>query len=625
MTEPHRRLWAKSPDKDGATPHEGESLLQHTLNVARVAEMVCRRLPMPPEEREELARVLTEAAAYHDLGKAASGFQASLRNKDRRWGHRHETLSTALARVLNPQFGERALFAVLTHHRSIPHDGISSGEKCLPKEELPPFNPRIYSDAVWKKMCAELRENWAEFCDLLDHLRAGLRIEMLPVERDAPLLDLGLQREWLARDNRKQQKIGDADKWRASLLRGLLVTSDHMASAIDRRTGRHPQPLDIPRIADYSETIKRKELRNNDILPFQRRAAETEGNAILKAPTGSGKTLAALLWTANNQAENGRFFYVLPYTASINAMTDRLRGIFEVEGGTDPDAHARQRCVGVLHHRNAAYLFRSMEDDDETSTKLRNEQARLLSSLAREMYHPIRVCTPHQILRFALHGRGWEIGLSEFRRACFVFDEVHAFEPLIAGLTLATVRLLKSNPFDARVLFTSATIPRFLEQIIKAEIGIDDRNIIAPDPNDERDGEVCGKRRHKIEVRRGDLLNSSNTIADEIEGSGETALIVCNHVATSQQVYKYLTETRGFDDVMLLHARFNPEDRNRIERRITSEDKPAILVATQAVEVSLDIDYDRGYIEPAPADALGQRLGRINRKGAKPDAARVVI
>jgi CRISPR-associated endonuclease/helicase Cas3 len=43
-------------------------------------------------------------------------------------------------------------------------------------------------------------------------------------------------------------------------------------------------------------------------------------------------------------------------------------------------------------------------------------------------------------------------------------------------------------------------------------------------------------------------------------------------------------------------------------------------VATQAVEVSLDLDYERGYSEPAPADALGQRLGRINRKGVRPPA-----
>ncbi|MEK7722824.1 MAG: hypothetical protein AAB336_00595, partial [Acidobacteriota bacterium] len=84
------------------------------------------------------------------------------------------------------------------------------------------------------------------------------------------------------------------------------------------------------------------------------------------------------------------------------------------------------------------------------------------------------------------------------------------------------------------------------------------------------------------------------------------------------------------------HSRFNGRDRNRIEAKITykksdeeKEDerqlikngkrKPSVLVATQAVEVSLDIDYGRGYSEPAPADALGQRLGRMNRSGSRKD------
>jgi CRISPR-associated endonuclease/helicase Cas3 len=74
-----------------------------------------------------------------------------------------------------------------------------------------------------------------------------------------------------------------------------------------------------------------------------------------------------------------------------------------------------------------------------------------------------------------------------------------------------------------------------------------------------------------------------------------------------------------------LHARFNAEDRFKIESIIQSNNPPRILVATQAVEVSLDLDYDCGYIEPAPADALGQRLGRINRKGTRKEPAQVVI
>jgi CRISPR-associated endonuclease/helicase Cas3 len=618
----HRHLWAKSADKSAGISGDGESLLQHSVNITTVARRLCRQLPFPESERADYEEVLLQATAFHDLGKAATGFQRMLREgRKALWKHRHETLSTVLAYKLNPQLDPCALFAVLTHHQSIPNDGISGeGEKCLPPTELPPDFGGLMESKDWQQMLAELRVNWESLRDVVERLSRVLKRPLAELSPDTPLSELGIEPVWLDRSARKQRRIPDEQKWRASLLRGLLITSDHLASAIDPRTRAHPKPLAVPRLADYSEMIKEKELpKGMSLLPFQQRTANTEGDAILKAPTGSGKTLAALLWAARNQVENGRFFYVLPYTASINAMADRLKRIFDAKVSVeDRRRKVDDSLVGVLHHRNADYLFRSMENEE--SAQQRNKSARHLSSLAREMYHPIRVCTPHQILRFALCGRGWETGLSEFPRACFVFDEVHAFEPLLAGLTLATVRLLKR--INARILFASATIPRFLEEIIKSKIGMSDLDVIAPDPNDELDAAVCGKVRHRIEVRNGSLLDNLPLIVDEIHASGETALIVCNHVATSQQVFEQL---RNEFHAMLLHSRFNGEDRNRIEKAITSKEKPTVLVGTQAIEVSLDIDYDRGYTEPAPADALGQRFGRINRKGNRPQPTPVVV
>ena len=364
---------------------------------------------------------------------------------------------------------------------------------------------------------------------------------------------------------------------------------------------------EVPVQKDYVELIGRKELKGNKILPFQQRCAETTGNTILKAPTGSGKTAAILLWAANNQAENGRLFYVLPHTASINAMHKRLQKIY------------CDKTVGVLHHKNAAYLYRVFENDYSSMDAAK--MAQTISGLARELYHPIRVTTPHQILRVALSGKGWELGLAEFPNAFFVFDEIHAFEPLLVGLTLATVKWLKR--MGARVLFASATLPLFLEKILREEVGIADDNIISPDPGNDDDKGVLDKIRHKVEIRPGSLLASIEQIINEIRISGKTALIVCNHVATSQKVYEKLREE--FKDTKLLHARFNAEDRFNIELKIQSDIPPRILVATQAVEVSLDLDYECGYIEPAPADALGQRFGRINRKGSRPEPAQVVI
>lgn len=596
---PHATLWAKS--RDAYNQEHGELLLTHSIQTATMAQRLCRQLPFAADQRKNIAAALVEACAYHDLGKAATGFQKMMQTPKKFWKHRHETLSTAIAFHLNPQLDPCALFAILTHHRSIPMSTAETRERCLPWEELPPeFGG--YSDGVWQQMLTELRESLPALNDLLKRLARTLNLSPQSIAAQTPLMKLGLHDFWLQREMQYQRRLTKEQKWRASLLRGLLISSDHLASARGAR-GERLRPLAVPVLAAYRKKIQETELPpGKTLLPFQQRAGETTGSAILKAPTGSGKTLAALLWAVHNQRENGRIFYVLPYTASINAMTDRLKRIFPTES------------VGVLHHRNAAYLFRQMEDEP---ARERNQKARLLAGLAREMYHPIRVCTPHQILRFALRGRGWEYGLSEFQNACFVFDEVHAFEPLITGLTLATVRLLRE--MGARVLFTSATIPRFLEKLIGTNLDVNTANVISPDPANELDRLVCDKRRHRIEVRAGTLLNDLPRIADEIQERSESALLICNHVATSQEVWRQLRDLYGLSP-RLLHSRFNGEDRNQIEKEITSENKPSVLVATQAIEVSLDIDYERGYTEPAPADALGQRLGRINRKGLRPPA-----
>ena len=579
-------LWAKSPESN---EKEGESLLVHTLSVINISERICTSLPISIVQRQEIAKEAALCAALHDSGKAALGFQLSLRQAH--WGRRHEMLSLAIASAVAENMDISGLFAIATHHKPIEYfDDVFNGQ------QIPSGKSKM-----WREMVDDLfihRDLLIEYLSLLSSkTHFNFKIDCL----DKVQLETRVKKVWF---NKGYQinKIDIVQRRHASLLRGLLITADHIASA---------HQFNIPEIPvqkNYEALIHRHELKGLNILPFQQMSAETKGDAILKAPTGSGKTAAILLWAANNQAENGRLFYVLPHTASINAMHQRLQKIY----GKD--------TVGVLHYKNAAYLFRVFENDYASTDAVK--MAETISGLARELYHPIRVTTPHQILRVALQGRGWELGLAEFPNACFVFDEIHAFEPLLVGLTIATVKWLKA--MGAKVLFASATLPSFLEDILKNEIGISNGNILSPNPENQKDKDILDKIRHRIEIRPESLLSNIQSIISELRTSSKTALIVCNHVATSQQIFKELS--KEFENTRLLHARFNTKDRMYIETEIQgSTPPPRILVATQAVEVSLDLDYDCGYIEPAPADALGQRLGRINRKGSRSEPAQVVI
>ena len=400
------------------------------------------------------------------------------------------------------------------------------------------------------------------------------------------LSPLNLPEVWL--DTWQQAKTVAFDKrLYASLLRGLLMSCDHVASSNANLT--------VPKIPFLAKIPIEVPLHD-----FQKRASSTQGNLILQAPTGSGKTLAALLWAGKNQKRNGRLFYCLPNTASINAMYLRLSKYYG------------QEAVGLLHSRALASLY-SLWENDDNSPMTRQRNALLAKSLAKEIWYPIRVCTPHQILRYTLHGKGWEMMLSEFPNSCFVFDEIHAYDPVVTGLVIATAKFLTKN--NASCLFLSATMPNFIKKIIEVEVS--PISFVTPSLSNDSDRAIIEKKRHSLQIVDGTILINLDNIVKAINIVDST-LIVCNHVSSAQKVFEELSK-KGLKDAVLLHSRFCRRDRDNIEKIIQAR-LPKVLVATQVVEVSLDVDFTQAFLEPAPIDAIIQRLGRVNRKGERMSA-----
>ncbi|WHZ30106.1 MAG: CRISPR-associated helicase Cas3 [Nitrospira sp.] len=580
----------------------GESLAAHTAWCLKAAKALLSYLPLSEAQRQRVQSDVLLAVALHDVGKAARGFQRVLLGEQEDWaGKRHEILSAAFASSLQG-ISSATLLAILTHHKSLPGDGITTaGFGCLPFEQLPwpgDLTP------VWEEMKKEWLENlelftpeWTKICEALE------RTDLANI---SPSLEpLTLDRVWLNRTTgRKGQRatVSFSERHHASLVRGLVIAADHLGSA-------HCVPPQIPQLKSYR--VMRQNLR-----PFQEVAANTKSSGLLRAPTGSGKTEAALLWAQQNQPPNSRLFYVLPYTASINAMYKRLGpGISPTRPGIFGSGN-----VGLLHSRATAALYSMLEASGDHCSKLdRQATAKALTGLAREIWFPIRVCTPHQVLRYMLRGKGWEAMLAEFPNACFIFDEVHAYDPRVVGLTLTTARLVTN--WGARCLFMSATFPSFLQDLTRKALG--QIPLIVPSNHLERDKEILDKKRHVLEIRNGSLAENLESVIDAVETSPST-LIVCNHVRTAQTIFDSLRNRFG-NNVYLLHSRFNQEDRNHIETKLLSRSLPKVLVATQVVEVSLDLDFHQAFLEPAPIDALVQRMGRVNRAGTREPSSVVVF
>lgn len=562
------------------------TLFDHLLDCANISLSIADFSPFDKEFREQLKHDLLFCALVHDVGKAASGFQDVMNGKSKSWdGKRHEILSVLFAATFS-FVKEEQLFAIITHHKSILPDAATVYERTLSSEQIyfkDDFNEK---SPILKEMQCEWCSNyklfclmWNELCD--EFLKDEWKLVCVP-----NLNHIGLSEEWLCRSGRYSQKNISCDKRKyASILRGALISSDHLSSA---KIKELPSPIKLSNFSFFSD--------DEIVRPFQAKSKDVVGDAILRAPTGSGKTKAALLWAAKNQVENGRLFYVLPYTASINAMYETMNDIF----GSGK--------VGLLHHKNIFHLY-----DLQDGNSQKSYDAKLIADLAREIYYPIKVCTPHQILRGALRGKGWEHSLIEFTNACFVFDEIHAYEPRIVGLILGMVHWLKS--IGSKVLFVSATMPKFLQDLIDQQLN-NNYEMIELDTTQKQDLELMTKKRHYLEIFSGNIHEYVEQFISLSQKSNEKIMFICNHVSTAQELYRKIKSMDSVHPPVLFHSRYTQKDRNNIEKLIIKK-QPQILIATQVIEVSLNLDYNICVTEAAPIDALIQRFGRVNRYGKR--------
>ncbi|HED37023.1 MAG TPA: CRISPR-associated helicase Cas3', partial [Ignavibacteria bacterium] len=320
----------------------------------------------------------------------------------------------------------------------------------------------------------------------------------------------------------------------------------------------------------------------------QLKASKLIGNSILTAPTGAGKTEASLLWLRNQIQKNGKghVFYILPFTASINAMFERLENKIPQK-------------IGLVHGKLSAFIEHKFENDDLIDDIQKSEIKQQYKSLVT----PFKIVTPFQLLKNIFAIKGFEKGIFEWAGGYFIFDEIHAYNPKVFAQIIVLLRFATSL-LDVKTFIMTATLPSFLRKELEEAIG----DYITIRANEElyRDFD-----RHRIVIKQGKLDDNFKLIQTSLN-KGEKVLVVCNTVKQAQLVFCSLYS----DSKVLLHSSFNAEDRSRKENKLFDE-KVQLLVGTQAIEVSLDIDFDIIFTEPAPLDALIQRFGRVNRKHQK--------
>ena len=313
--------------------------------------------------------------------------------------------------------------------------------------------------------------------------------------------------------------------------------------------------------------------------------ALTQGKSVvLRAPTGSGKTEAVFLPFCFGRGGQlpSRLIYALPLRSLANQLAERMKNYAEKSGKSN-------WRIALQHGQKPESVLFAADVIIATIDQV-------ISSYA---------CTP-----LTLPLRHGNIPAGAVASSLLVFDEVHLFD---LELALQAVRLICERLRHMGLPFAilSATLPDSVLEFFQREFGCE--VIDAQDETNQRDV--------RMEFCESEL--TGKVVKEAMKQGHRKILAVVNTVERAVELFKQvqdLAKQCGYVS-NLLHARFLPEDRQLKEQCVNehfgknaSEEK-SLLIATQVVEVGLDISADCLLTELAPIDALIQRAGRCARWG----------
>lgn len=395
----------------------------------------------------------------------------------------------------------------------------------------------------------------------------------------------------------------------------------------------------------------------------------TPGLMIVEAPMGEGKTEAAFLAAETLAARSGAngCFVALPTQATSNAMFDRMLRWLEslpAENGTrlstalvHGKAALNDRYVSLPFGRGAVYL--DEPEPDESAPSGRSSHRHTVQATVHEWMRGRKraalsdfvVGTIDQVLFAALLARHVMLRHLSLVGKVALIDEVHAADVYMSRFLDRALEWLAAA--GAPVVLLSATLPahrrvelylayesgrrRFLGEkpiarrqraAIHERLGVrlpypsivttgaDEPVIDTPTPSGRATAVTLGRLDD-------DLPALVEFLADRLRDGG-CAVVIRNTVRRVQEAADALTDHFGADNVTVAHAQFLAADRvandaallrrfgppgEGVERPVG----PHVVVASQVVEQSLDVDFDLMVTDVAPVDLLLQRMGRLHR------------
>ncbi len=661
VTSSHRLFWAKSGEPS-------LSLIAHMLDTAAVAREILFREPESTRERlagwlgapgEEAVSLTAFFCGLHDMGKASPAFQIKWEEGCKRL-LRYSPLTPPRKRRLKSLSVHHGPSTEVFLSALLPHIGFdeqfsSTISRCLGAHHGLTATPLELRSA--KKSHASGDDSWKE-------ARSALLEEVMTTLSITPREDLNWNPAFFV------------------FVMGLTSVADWLASSEDffpyGRAVHDPRSFFLE-----SSSLAKKALDSIGWLPAEASAQgkmasfeQTFGFApnalqkalmellegggdvallLIEAPMGGGKTEAALyahlLFNATSQRRG--FYFALPTQATGNSMFARVKGelLSALARGRDQKFHLQlQHGCSILNEEYVA--IKGVGERGPGGKDQSIYASEWFSQLKRAMLAPYGVGTIDQALLSILQVRHHFVRLFGLFNRTVILDEVHAYDAYTSGLLKALTGCLKA--LKSPVIVMSATLPeKERGELLKAAGGLEKPQSVPSYPRItvvDSGGAVKAVQIKGMKTKKIRLANAPMDIHDLkeflthllSEGDEGALAFVANTVDRAQQVFSAFGQGglirngsghivgKIVDDteVYLFHARFSSEERQARENQVVDifgkrgqRPKRAILIATQVVEQSLDLDFDSIVTDLAPVDLLLQRLGRMHRHDrARPPA-----
>lgn len=602
-------------------------------------------------------------AGSHDLGKADPIFQAQWGSLQVRRFSKHEAHLDALGlppvtsaqmlperthagwrlfrhEAVGARFLARmgvsgwAAAAVSGHHGAY----MPTRDKHLSSALLQAYEGRAGNDA-WESMRLALSGALCEALDVReDSWYASMHSSSFPFGATVPFLTgFIMLADWLASDETFVSRA--PVELLASPRDYLVVRREEALARLPSWLGTPAAPAgDFPQIFGGRMPDR----------PVQQSASEDLNSrlTLVAVPMGEGKTEVALWRHAQGfDAFRDGLLFALPTMATADAMFERVRSFYESEDSS---------TLGHLAH-GMARLNAFYSDSEAVPSGICGEGDREVGGLTpsawfsgkhRSLLAPVTVSTCDQVLAGALSHKYLPIRLLGLASKHVILDEIHTYDPYQWRLL---ERLLGWLAFaGSRVTLLSATLPaQRVHSITRAwHAGLQVRHGVLPEQHQRSDDvtypavttitsrgaiqvrEVKAYREFQLAIRYFPVPTKEPSRARAIAREAEqihdlhsTAAIgvLVNTVNRAVQVAQELSKLVKCD-VIVLHSRMTPAQRAIVSQSIIERvgrepvhTEGCIIVGTQILEASLDLDFDFLLTDMSPAPSLFQRAGRLWR------------